>query len=420
MAKICVYTCITGNYDSLIELKKKEDGIDYICFTNNKKITSKTWTVKYLEDNLPNQLLARKIKILGAKELEPYDTLIWLDGCTSIKTSIYKFLKTECDSNEYDLFTFKHDERQNIQEEAGMVVKLKKEKLERVQNLFAFFRKEGFEDNAHLVQSNVLVKKNHSKKLAEFLKYWFFCVENYCIRDQLSFSYAEWKSGAKIKRIPLSMHENFYFDWQPWHNRNAFSFEQFQVFPTNGIIYRINDIQVGNYTRKFGKYFLSFSCPCDCTKLDIDLGLEYYGKQKKIELNYSYSVYNGISDNDYILVWNYPILVLEGNFLKGQEIKISFSCQFLNFDEFSECIKKIFCTKQLQIERQQQKYQQQILELKKQQNQLSLENQFLLDEIHAITNSKRWKLFNFFHLSHLKELKSQDILHMSNDEIDKK
>ena len=63
--KICVYTCITGEYDDLKEIKNVEKNIDYYCFTNNKKIKSKTWNVVYIEDNeLSNLLLARKTKIM--------------------------------------------------------------------------------------------------------------------------------------------------------------------------------------------------------------------------------------------------------------------------------------------------------------------------------------------------------------------
>ncbi len=64
--KICVYTCITGNYDKIKELDFKEEGIDYYFFTNNKNLTSKTWKVIYIEnDGLDNIRLARKIKVLG-------------------------------------------------------------------------------------------------------------------------------------------------------------------------------------------------------------------------------------------------------------------------------------------------------------------------------------------------------------------
>ena len=34
MNKICVYTCITGDYDDLKEIEHKEKGIDYIGFAH--------------------------------------------------------------------------------------------------------------------------------------------------------------------------------------------------------------------------------------------------------------------------------------------------------------------------------------------------------------------------------------------------
>ena len=75
--KICVYTCITGNYDNVNEIKQ-EDGIDYYLFTNNKKIKSNTWKVVYIEDeSLSNVVLARKIKILGHPIInDKYDIII--------------------------------------------------------------------------------------------------------------------------------------------------------------------------------------------------------------------------------------------------------------------------------------------------------------------------------------------------------
>ena len=75
MEKICVYTCITGNYDDLKEVKIKEDNIDYICFTNNKELTSNSWKIIYIEDNsLDNHYLSRKIKMLGHPYIdENYD-----------------------------------------------------------------------------------------------------------------------------------------------------------------------------------------------------------------------------------------------------------------------------------------------------------------------------------------------------------
>ena len=64
----------------------KEDGIEYLCFTNNPKIKSSYWKMVYIEDedNLGNMLLSRKIKILGQPYLEQYDISIWEDGALEV------------------------------------------------------------------------------------------------------------------------------------------------------------------------------------------------------------------------------------------------------------------------------------------------------------------------------------------------
>ena len=41
MGKICVYTCITGDYDNLIQHTYIDKDYDYICFTDNQKLIDK-------------------------------------------------------------------------------------------------------------------------------------------------------------------------------------------------------------------------------------------------------------------------------------------------------------------------------------------------------------------------------------------
>ena len=41
--KIVVYTCITGGYDNILEPSIITEGVDYVCFTDNPKMKSKTW-----------------------------------------------------------------------------------------------------------------------------------------------------------------------------------------------------------------------------------------------------------------------------------------------------------------------------------------------------------------------------------------
>ena len=59
MEKICVYTCITGNYDNLKDVIVKEKGVDYVCFTNNREITSSTWKIIYIDDGILNNIISK-------------------------------------------------------------------------------------------------------------------------------------------------------------------------------------------------------------------------------------------------------------------------------------------------------------------------------------------------------------------------
>jgi len=45
MNNVCVYTCITRNYDKLLEPLVYSKNIDYICFTDDMHIESSFWNV---------------------------------------------------------------------------------------------------------------------------------------------------------------------------------------------------------------------------------------------------------------------------------------------------------------------------------------------------------------------------------------
>ena len=117
--KICVYTCMTGNYDNVREILNKEDGIDYYFFTNNKNIKSNTWKVVYIDDkDLDDFYLSRKIKMVGTEITNKYDTVVWQDASVQFKKSIREFVNKYKKQND-DFVAFKHGERSSVKEEAN-------------------------------------------------------------------------------------------------------------------------------------------------------------------------------------------------------------------------------------------------------------------------------------------------------------
>ena len=55
-----VYTVVTGKDYELREPKKINKGWDYICFSN-VKLKSKHWKIIRIEEDLPNNVLSRKV-----------------------------------------------------------------------------------------------------------------------------------------------------------------------------------------------------------------------------------------------------------------------------------------------------------------------------------------------------------------------
>ena len=172
MEKICVYTCITGDYDNVNEIEVKEKNIDYYLFTNNKSITSSTWQVVYIEDpKLSNVKLARKIKILGHPLIKDnYDISIWIDGAMIIRGSIHDFILKACDLKQYNMVGFKHRERDCIYEEATSCLWLQKESEDIIRKYIDFLEKEKYPHHNGLIESTILVRRHNDPLVQETME----------------------------------------------------------------------------------------------------------------------------------------------------------------------------------------------------------------------------------------------------------
>ncbi len=222
--KICVYTCITGDYDSLKEVNR-ESGIDYICFTNNPGLKSDTWEIISIEnDGLDNIRLARKIKIIGHPFIdENYDLSIWVDGAIKITGSIKEFVEKECYINNYVLSVFKHSKRNNVYDEAVACVYNRRADLSMVKNEIEFIKSEGFQDDNGLIESTVFYKEHNQPIVKQTMKYWFDLILRYTTRDQIAFNYAIYKSGIKVNWIDKNVFFNEYFSWDNHLSKKDFS-----------------------------------------------------------------------------------------------------------------------------------------------------------------------------------------------------
>ncbi len=370
MSKICVYTCITGDYDDLKEIKNVEKNIDYFCFTNNHNIKSKTWNVIYIDnEGVDNHRLARKIKILGHPIIWEYDISVWQDASVTFNKKVNSFISTFFDNEKDNLCVPKHYCRKTVKEEANECIRLKKDSKDLIKKQMLFYKENGFKDDLGLFETTVFIRNNKSKLLNDTLKVWYEMIEKYSKRDQLSLTYAAFKTGLIITPIDIVVWNNKWFDALP-HNSYGQTYNVFYSSKDNGV-YDILDVYY--YKKDKDDFIIDFKNKKSSFKIcfaDVKSML-----CTVVKSNCELSNINSLNVNN--TFFNVDSFVcLEGNKKTNGNVKIT-----IRLEKASVSVQNII----LELNEELLKKKNYIYNLKNQNNDLR-------NEIKNIENSSSWKI----------------------------
>lgn len=209
LGKTVVYTTITGDYDKVHEILYRENGVDYLLFTNNPRITSKTWTVIFVESDLDNITLSREIKMMPHKHLrDEYENSIFVDANAVIYGEITNLTRYLHDGN--SLAVSRHSIRRTVKDEIEACVKLRGTNRAEAEEQYNSYLREGFKDDMPLLECGILVRRHKDKRLQELMQTWFEEFKNGVKRDQLSLP-------PCIHR--LSFNDYTVMNGNVWHNQ---------------------------------------------------------------------------------------------------------------------------------------------------------------------------------------------------------
>lgn len=343
MEKICVYTCITGDYDDLKEVKVREKGIDYICFTNNKKIKSETWKIIYIEDKkLDNHYLSRKIKMIGDSYIDKnYSLSIYIDASIIFKKSVKEFLEKYFDLENDLLAACKHSVRSSIREEAEACIKQRKDDETTIKRQLEFYKKENFVDDLGLLEMTLIIKRHNNPLVKKTMKLWFDMILKYSKRDQLSFMYCLYKTKLPFRVIPLNVWNNDYLDFTP-HNKNDFDYT-YKIYYDYGDGFNEQDSEKFEYIDIGNKYLLDFKLKKEVNSLRIDLAdvdgiafefINMKGILKEKLIWEDFLFYN----NKYISNSSDPKMIINNELEKDTEIIITININELSKRDFLNII----------------------------------------------------------------------------------
>ncbi len=185
---IC-YTAIFGKYDKLKEPRVITKGWRYICFTNDKNLTSINWEVVYIDNkNLTNVKAARCIKIRFF-DYAKANLSIWCDASMEISCDLNDFVAKYHKS---DFTLMQHPSRNCTYQEGKAVIHFGKDTVQSVEKQLSNYLAKGLPTHYGMVQTGMMIR-NNTKEVREYCKLWFDEVLKYSHRDQLSFNYIQWK-----------------------------------------------------------------------------------------------------------------------------------------------------------------------------------------------------------------------------------
>ena len=220
--KKVIYTALFGKYDYIKSINK-EYGYDYIMFTdqNISNITT-NWTILSIDKNINYSKKFEVMKIQRFYKTHPhiffkdYDLSIYIDGTIAIKGSLDEFLLRILSKNK-SIYTLEHPERISIDNEFGAVLFFQRDSKENIDFVKKRYNREEFPDNIGLSENCLIVRKHNDIKCINFMNQWFYEINHYSYRDQLSFNYILWKTNISIVKYISKNYMFEYFEQNPRH-----------------------------------------------------------------------------------------------------------------------------------------------------------------------------------------------------------
>tara|TARA_Y100001935_G_scaffold57782_1_gene48335 strand:- start:1641 stop:2396 length:756 start_codon:yes stop_codon:yes gene_type:complete len=202
--KIVVFSCVTGNYEKLINHKNLEEDVKYIFFTESYENVPDGWIMQPINglDNFTNKDKNRYVKFHPSKFLPTHDISIYIDGNIEITQNVSLLIK-EISGMDEDLFLYRHYERECIYDEGNKCIEDSLDWFWRIRKQMNKYSQESYPKDRGLFENNIIISKNNenSRKLLHQ------CWEEYsreAKRDQLALNYCSWKLDVPIYDLGVS------------------------------------------------------------------------------------------------------------------------------------------------------------------------------------------------------------------------
>lgn len=193
-----IYTCLTNNYDELLQYPALSSEYDYICFSNDYEPGTKVghweiWPIPF--DCVSKARLSRYVKLLPHKVLKKYDWSVWLDANIAIKDqSVYEAFD-KCIQDKISWAGVRHPKFNCIYDDAKECLRIGRARYSEIKEHIMFLRKNQYPRKFGLFENNVILRSHNKDIIITIDEQWWDLYSKYSPRDQHSLFYIFWKNN---------------------------------------------------------------------------------------------------------------------------------------------------------------------------------------------------------------------------------
>ncbi len=205
-----VYTALFGGYD-VLPPQPRVPGIPFICFTDDRRLTSPGWEMRVRRPRYPHPRMAAKwYRMFAHRALPGVRYAIWIDACVALTEagSVARLLGALGDSG---IALCRHPDRDNIYDEAAVSRTLAKYDGQRLVEQVEAYGSEGLPNSHTLWATGVMVRDLSHREIRRLGRWWMRENLLWTYQDQLSLPYVLWRLDITPDPLPFHLWDNDVF-----------------------------------------------------------------------------------------------------------------------------------------------------------------------------------------------------------------
>jgi hypothetical protein len=216
---LVVYTALFGGYDALQEPLFRSTRCDFICFTDDKTLTSQTWQIVYVpapSGVTEPAMMNRHVKLHPHLYLPAHDTSLYVDANLRLRRDpadlVDKYL------TETPFAAPRHQSRNCVYDEIQTCIDAGKADPGTGKAQAERYRREGYPAQNGLTENRVLLRRHHHPGVKALMDAWWAELMTGIPRDQASLQVVCWRLGIPLSYMTEDIICGDYFLYSPHKN----------------------------------------------------------------------------------------------------------------------------------------------------------------------------------------------------------